>query len=817
MVPPDESGGSRAKDIFLDAIELSAEERPAFISSRSAGDESLSQRVQELLAAHEAVEASDSQGNDWLPAMPKVPALFANDEQAANDEQELVVGATLGAYQLISEIGQGGFGRVWLAQQSEPVRRRVALKVLKAGLDTREVIQRFRAERQALALMDHASIARIFDGGSTQRGLPWFAMEYVDGVPITVHCEAKELGTRARLNLFLATCRAVQHAHQKGVIHRDLKPTNVLVAEVDGEASPKVIDFGIAKAIEQSLTPDSMETRIGQVIGTPGYMSPEQLDHGADIDTRADVYSLGALLYELLTGAAPFAKDAGEAGALDGLLTAIREVDPLLPSLRLQRRLGLRAKATGPTPSGPIPDRLRPRELRGDLDWIVMRCLEKSRERRYDSVALLANDLERHLAGDTVLAGPPTVRYRLSKLVKRYRSLLAFAAVVFGLLVGGIVSSTNQAARAREAEARTRVELERFESISVFMEELLMGLDPAEAGRMDTRLLLHLLDRAARDLDKTAREPEVEATIARILGNAYLQVAEYPRAETHFRRSLALREELEGPQGPNTLLNLEDLAGLLMHTNRPAQAEPLLERCHASRKFKYGADDEATQHVLINLATVHRMLRKHELAEREFEELLAWHREHLGPHHASTLLVRNNMASNLGDQGRLEEALSIYEEVLEAQLELVGEEHPDALSAMNNVGSQLTELGHYQKAMPLLERSLEIKREVLAEGHPSVLVAFSSLARVVKASGDYDTAEALYSEALDLGYGHLEADDRRLLVLEYNRASLINERGRRVEARELIADLLPRVEAVEGSDSVFLGTVREFAGRLGLR
>ena len=387
-----------AKDIFLDAIDLSRADVAAFVDERCGDDAALRAEVQRLLTAHGVSED-----------------VFG---RAAAVASGLEPGARIGPYELVEVIGEGGFAVVWRADQQKPIRRTVALKVLKPGLETRQVVARFEAERQALALMDHPGIAKVLDGGVTDAGRPWFSMELVEGRPITEHCEVDGLDKEARLELFLEVCRAVQHAHQKGVVHRDLKPSNILVTRVDGRSMPKVIDFGIAKAIERSLGTDTVLTVEGQFIGTPAYMSPEQVDDALDVDTRADVYALGVLLYELLCSKRPFEDETLRAAGLAEVLRIIREVEPPRPSTR-------GADARGSRTTSVVA-----RQIRGDLDWIVMRCLEKDRERRYDSAGVLGNEIQRHLAGEPVLAGPPDLAYRAAKIAARDRIARLIAAAV---------------------------------------------------------------------------------------------------------------------------------------------------------------------------------------------------------------------------------------------------------------------------------------------------------------------------------------------------------------------------------------------------
>jgi serine/threonine protein kinase len=354
-------------------------------------------------------------------------------------------------YKLLEAIGEGGMGTVWVAEQTQPVRRKVALKLIKAGMDSKSVLARFEAERQALAVMDHPNIAKVLDGGLTETGRPFFVMEYVKGVPITEYCDATRLSVPERLNLFMQVCQAVQHAHQKGIIHRDLKPSNILVAPYDDKPVPKVIDFGLAKAMHQSLTERTLHTAHESVLGTPLYMSPEQAQlNNLDVDTRSDIYSLGVLLYELLTGTTPLEKKRFKEAAWEEMKRLIREEEPPRPSTRHSSSQMLASLAAGRHTE---PARLT-KLVRGELDWIVMKSLEKDRTRRYETANGFAMDIQRHLAGEPVLAAPPSARYRLKKFARKHRAELATAAVIGLLLLAGVAVSTWQALRATRAEAR---------------------------------------------------------------------------------------------------------------------------------------------------------------------------------------------------------------------------------------------------------------------------------------------------------------------------------------------------------------------------
>src|SRR5262245_12798697 len=416
----------QARSLFFAALERTPERWPVFLDEACGGNAPLRARVEQLLHAHEAMGSIDGSAAD-------TPAAGTNEPLTEGP------GTVIGPYQLLQAIGEGGFGAVYLAEQQQPVRRRVALKVLKPGMDSRRVLARFEAERQALALMDHPHIAKVHDAGTTPSGRPFFVMELVPGVPITTYCDDHRLTPRQRLELFVPVCQAVQHAHQKGIIHRDLKPSNVLVARYDERPVVKVIDFGIAKATGQPLTERTPHTGLGSVVGTLEYMSPEQAGlNPLDVDTRSDIYSLGVLLYELLTGSLPVSRKQRErAGVLD-MLRLIREQDPARPSTRLSTADELPTLAAN---RGTEPAKLT-RLVRGELDWIVMKALEKDRNRRYETASAFALDVQRYLNDEHVLACPPSLGYRLRKLVRRHQGPVLAAALVVLALVGGMIGTT---------------------------------------------------------------------------------------------------------------------------------------------------------------------------------------------------------------------------------------------------------------------------------------------------------------------------------------------------------------------------------------
>jgi serine/threonine protein kinase len=439
----------RLEELFVAALAIgSPEKRAAYCDEACAGDAGLRRRLDALLAAHDAAGSfleKPAAGEGITSGL----ATGEGIQPGAATPPTEGPGTLIGSYKLLQQIGEGGMGTVWMAEQQQPVRRLVALKVIKPGMDSAQVVARFEAERQALALMDHHNIARVFDGGATEGGRPYFVMELVKGVPIGRYCDEQRLTPRERLELFVPVCQAVQHAHQKGVIHRDLKPSNVLVAPYDGRPVPKVIDFGVAKATGQRLTEQTLFTAFGSVVGTLEYMSPEQAElNNQDIDTRSDIYSLGVLLYELLTGTTPLDQERLKKAGFLEVLRIIREEEPPRPSLRLSTSREL-LPASARRQAGPAE---LAKVVRGELDWIVMKALDKDRARRYETARDLARDLERYLRDEPVEACPPSVAFRLRKAVRRHKKALATAATIVVLLVLGVAVSAYLAVRATQAE-----------------------------------------------------------------------------------------------------------------------------------------------------------------------------------------------------------------------------------------------------------------------------------------------------------------------------------------------------------------------------
>ena len=534
----------RLERLFNAARVLTGAERSSFIHAACGDDVSLRNELEELLNADESADKdsflsseANVAGNVFAPA------------------SESLHGQRIGPYKLIEPLGEGGMGEVWLGEQKEPMKRQVAVKVVKLGMDTKEVVARFESERQALAVMDHPNIAKVYDAGITDSGRPYFVMELVRGVPVNEYCDTKRLSTASRIRLFMDICRAVQHAHQKGIIHRDLKPTNVLVAEHDDKPVPKVIDFGIAKAVGFTLTTQTLVTSLGQMIGTPAYMSPEQASTPSmDIDTRTDVYSLGVMLYELLVGARPIDfKQRAQAAIQD----VIRDSQIPKPSTRLTS-LGVQQKTIAESRQT-TPDRLR-KELKGDLDWIVLKSIEKDRARRYETVNGLTMELQRYLSNEPVVARPPSVGYRMQKFVERHKTVVATAFIVLLALVGGITAATVGLVRAQKAELEAQREANTANAISDFLVNLFEVSNPS-ISQGNTITAREILDQGAERIESELQDqPEVRGRLLHTMGQVYWELGIEDRAMEFLEESIDLKEQVLGESDEEVANSLQVLA-----------------------------------------------------------------------------------------------------------------------------------------------------------------------------------------------------------------------------------------------------------------
>ncbi|MCA9280260.1 MAG: tetratricopeptide repeat protein [Phycisphaeraceae bacterium] len=758
-----------ARRIFMELAYLPADKQSSALAQACAGDDSLRTEVETLLRA-------DAQAGGFMDA-PTSDVVAANQENAtvAASSRERA-GEHIGRYKLLEQIGEGGFGAVWAAEQREPVKRRVALKIIKLGMDTKQVIARFEAERQALAMMDHPNIAKVFDAGMTETGRPFFVMEYIKGVPILEYCDTEKLDTKSRLDLFMKVCHAIQHAHQKGIIHRDIKPNNVLVTMHDGVPVPKVIDFGIAKATNQELTEKTIYTQHRQMIGTPAYMSPEQAEmSGLDIDTRSDIYSLGVLLYELLTGTTPFDSTSLMEAGFAEMMRIIREETPHKPSTRLsslgetgtrtaeQRRVDIARLST---------------ILRGDLDWIVMKCLEKDRTRRYETANGLAADIERHLNDEPVLAGPPSASYRLRKFVRRNRGQVIAGGIVAGALVLGIfgttwglIESRTQAAIAqRRGDNLQQVVDFQSEQFSTVVPEL-MGADLRsaiiDAAPEDSRAQLkpmlseidftgigvdalrqHIFDPSAEKIEEQfSDQPLVRAQLYHALGERLLELGLLDPAEQAATRAVQIRTETLGASEPLTLDSTTLQADVLVLKGEFEDAERLFRQVEAHRRRVLGDEHPDT---LKSIANVGHILHERSVldeAETVLRTSVDAYRRVLGNQHEDTLATINWLAQVLRARGNYDEAEKFYLEALEGRRMALGDNHHSTIQSINNLGALYISLDRSNEAEDQFRRAYEAWSLVSGTRHPDTQAAYSNLGMSI-----------LY-QAVDLKRGRVQGVD----------------------------------------------------------
>ena len=821
--PAPQTRAEALQALFEEVSELPAHERAAFLDAQCAGDGALRADVESLLDA-------DTRAGPFL-AEPTIESHRIGPTPAAPQEHP----EQIGPYKLLRAIGEGGFGTVYLAAQQYPVRRRVAVKVIKWGMDTRQVIARFEAERQALAMMDHPNIAKVFDAGATDAGRPFFVMELVDGVPITKYCDEQRLTARQRLELFVAVCHAVQHAHQKGIIHRDVKPTNVLVTLHDGRPVPKVIDFGVAKATQARLTEQTVFTEQRTMIGTPQYMSPEQAEMGgADVDTRTDVYSLGVLMYELLTGVTPFDPRELRGRALAEVQRVIREVDPPRPSTRLST---IETIASVAAQRGVEPRKLSAL-VRGELDWIVMKALEKDRQRRYESASGLASDIRRYLEGDAVLAAPPGRAYRFKKFVRRNRGPVTAVAAVMTVLVAGVVGTTlgmlgeaRQRIEAQKQEQEARQQAAIATAVSDFQTDMFDTADP-ERLMGDKVTVLQAITAAVDELDKgkLQSQPAVEAAVRSSIGNTLRALGRYDRAEPNLRRALELRRSALPAGHRDTTRSVKRLALLLREQGKAAESELLFREALALHRRGMPADDaeiasdlnnvaaasfgqgkladaeagfrealeinrksvpaneEDIATSLNNLAVALRAQGKLEEAERLLRESLDLRRKSLPANHPNTAATLQSLAQVLQASGRLAEAEPIYREALAIRREVLPARHPDIAMALNNLAFLLHARGEFAASEPLCREALAICRESLAPGHPNIASTLAGLAAELQAQGRLDEAEPLIREALAIRRGAMPAGHPDVAGSLQGLGSLLHEQGKFAEGEAALLE-----------------------------
>ncbi len=741
----------------------------------------------------------------------------------------------IGPFKILQVLGEGGMGIVYEAEQTKPVRRRVAVKIIKAGMDTKEVVARFEAERQALAVMDHPNIAKVLDAGETDTGRPYFVMELVRGVKLTEYCDANHLSIDDRLKLFITACQAVQHAHQKGVIHRDIKPSSVLVTEQDGVPTPKVIDFGVAKAVGYQLTERTLVTMHGMAIGTPAYMSPEQAEMSQlDVDTRTDIYSLGVMLYELLVGRLPLDPTAVGIPAFIAQLV-LRDTNHPTPSTyfsQLGHEIQMIARLRRVDPN------TLKRELRGDLDWIIMKAMDKDRKRRYETANGLALDIQRHLNYEPILARPPNTTYRMSKFVRRNKVGVTAGTLVAASLVVGLALASAGMVQARRAQTETAREAEAARQVSDFLVRLFEVSNPSEAlgNSITAREILDL--GAAQIRDELTDQPVVQARLMGTMGYVYRALGLFDEGRPLLQQALALRERELGADHPDVARSLKELANLHRAVGNFDEAEPLLVRALAIEEEAYGPVHADVAETVNGLAALHWDQAQYSRAQPLFERFTAINEEIFGPMHEEVARGLSNLGGMLLSQRKLDEAEPPLRRALTIRENVLDPNHPDLAGSLNNLGALywlqekyaaaeplyqrtreifeqtlgpdhlstgaiLNNLGElnwalerYEQAVPLLLRALAIKEATLVPDHPSIANTLNALGNVQRDQGRYSEAEAKYRRSLGIRERALGPDAAEVAETLGDYAALLRKMARVDEAERLEA----RAAAIESGN-----------------
>jgi eukaryotic-like serine/threonine-protein kinase len=842
--------------LFELAVRTPVEERMALLDRACLGKPDLRARVEALLQADAGsllkqpitLEATTGFGHTREFSPPVVVA----DKVIA------------GRYTLVEAIGEGGMGEVWVARQSEPVKRRVAIKLIKAGMDSKAVIQRFEQERQALALMDHPHIAKVLDGGLTEERHPFFVMELVNGLPLNKFCDEAKLDVKSRLELFVPICQAVQHAHQKGIIHRDLKPNNILVTIVDGKPIPKIIDFGVAKATSGRITEESLSTQFGAVVGTLEYMSPEQAGFsGMDVDTRADIYSLGVLLYELLTGLRPLDAARLKSAAFTEMIRIIKEEEPSKPSTRVS--------TDASAPSMAALRHTEPRKLatllRGELDWMVMKCLEKQRDRRYETANALVRDIQRYLADEPVEARPPSASYRLRKFLVRHQKGVIAAGLVFTAVLLGLAGTlyglwearlqthlAREEAQAKEqarqdeatakAQAQARaVQLEKGNALlsGIFTDidirrvkesreplEAVLGKRLAEAGQQlegsaigDLQTVASLQNQLALSLFNLGQYPasvalleKCRSTYTRLLGKEHAQtlstmasLGEAYRADGKYDQAIPLLEgaltaqkSTLGLDHPQTINTMGHLAETYKDAGKLDQALPLFLTATDLAKSKLGVDHADTLAYMGNLGLTYRALGKLTQALPLLEEAYQRKKARFGTEHADTLTAMNNLATAYHEAGDLMKAQPLMEETFTQMKARMGSDHPTVLAVMNNLATNYEKTNKFDKALPLFEESLKFRKAKHGTDHPDTLTAMNNLALAYRNAGKSENVVALLEETLALLQKKVGPHHPNTLSCMNNLAAVLLDVGRRDRALPLFQESLNITRTKMGPD-----------------
>lgn len=749
----------RIDELFRTVADRPPAEREAHLTMLCGDDEELRREVLELLA-HEPPET-------FLHDPIKHAALAVTDPPM--DE---MIGRRIGPYRLVALIGHGGMGAVYQAvRDDQQFEQSVALKIIKRGMDSDFVRERFLRERQILASLDHPHIARLFDGGTTTDGLPYFVMELVDGEPITDYCHHHKLSLAAKLKLFRNVCSAVQHAHQKLVIHRDLKPSNILVA---ADGTPKLLDFGIAKLLSPDPGEAVTRTETAVRLMTPEYASPEQV-RGETITTSTDVYALGVVLYELLAGRRPYQFQTYAPAVIE---RAICETEAPRPSDLLERSKSDGARTKGRRFfSNPPSFILQPSDLRGDLDNIVLMALRKEPERRYQSVEQFSDDLRRYLSGLPVQARADTFRYRTGKFVRRHRLAVVAAALVLLSLLGGISATTLAARQARAERDRANQAAAAAEAAT---QSLVAMFDFADPGKSKGNVITaqELLDQGVGNVVRELKDqPAAQAKLMDTIGGLYQRIGVYDRAESLLKESLKLRQQTLGAEHADVATSLHHLAALAYEKSDYAGSETLNRQALAMRRNLLGMEHPDVADSMNSLGQTLMALGKFAEAETLVREALAQRRKLLDVEHKDTAASLDGLGRVLSQQGKFAEAAEMYKQSLAIHRKLYGEDHPFVANSLNNVAAMLHELGDYNAAEPLFREALALRQKLLGEEHPDVANSLANLASLLQDKHEYDEAEQRYRQALDLRRKLFGENHLKLTVTMNNLASLLAAKG----------------------------------------
>ncbi|MFK8030682.1 MAG: tetratricopeptide repeat protein [Gammaproteobacteria bacterium] len=795
--------GDRLTEIFFGACDLHGEERAGYLDRECSGNAELRAQVERLIVAGEDLSTAE-----------KTHLAAQVIQDAASVFAESAVPKTVGPFHILEEIGEGGMSIVYAAEQYQPVNRRVALKVIRPGMGSRDVINRFESERQALAMMDHVNIAKIFDGGTTEHGLPYFVMELVSGEPLTSYCDSHTLTIPERLELFCNVCSAVQHAHLKGVVHRDLKPSNILVGEQDGKPHVKVIDFGIAKALDATLNVDPTKTRNGQVMGTPTHMSPEQASGQVyAIDTRTDVYSLGVVLFQLLTGELPYVVE-GMGG--DAIRRSIEQGATSRPSAKI--------RSVDEKTVHAAERNMRYRQwvgaIEGDLDWITMRAMEVEPARRYQTVNAIATDIQHYLHARPIAARPPSATYLVGRFVRRNRKMVIAASIAVFAMLAGITLATIGMVRATYAERVAISKQRTAEKAKEFLVGTFVASDP-EAARGRQVSASDLLRQGAARIDRELDdEPEIQSALLQTMGRAFENLALYDEAEPLLRRAVDLAVEAHGPDHLEVAAAQKDLGEVLWRTGQYDEAKvmhgsalDIIEQFYGREHpdyavntaklgmayFREGDYDEALTlfkqsleiyqrleltdssdyaDVLSDLGGVKVRQNNLDAAAEDFQSALKVWRSHYGEVHPNIATVLSNLGAVAAKQGRFDEASDYYQRALEMRRSLYGDSpHSQTAISLNNLASLYWRQSDVEQAEPLFKESLDMRRAVYGDISVAVATGLNNLALVLLARGDATAAEAAYREALKIRQVLQGEDHPNVAITQTNLAATLNAKS----------------------------------------